>query len=105
MNDSEVVRFHDNEPKDYKYPTCLSCPPPDFTDEALKLKYWGTAHLVVQISSDGFPTRISVNQGLTCGLTARAIEAVQQWKFRAAESPDGKSIAAQVEVEVTFRLF
>ena len=47
----------------------------------------------------GFP----VSRSLGLGLDEQAVEAVRQWRFRPALK-DGKPLAIEAEVEVTFHL-
>ena len=61
--------------------------------------------LMVVITLDGRATNIQVVKSPGLGLDEKAIEAVRQWKFRPAVGPGGKSVPAQVPIEVTFRLF
>jgi len=86
-------------------PKCRHCPRPDFTEGALATKMNGTIVVRVQISSEGIPTKIRLIQGLPCGLTDKAFEAVQHWLFEPAKLPDGTPVAVEVPVEVTFRTY
>jgi periplasmic protein TonB len=86
-------------------PSCIYCPDPQYSDEARKAKYQGVVVLMVVITLDGRATNIQVVKSPGLGLDEKAIEAVRQWKFRPAVGPGGKSVATQVPIEVTFRLF
>jgi protein TonB len=86
-------------------PSCIYCPDPQYSDEARKAKYQGVVVLMVVITLDGRATNIQVVKSPGLGLDEKAIEAVRQWKFRPAVGPGGKAVAAQVPIEVTFRLF
>jgi protein TonB len=86
-------------------PSCIYCPDPQYSDEARKAKYQGVVVLMVIITLDGRATNIQVVKSPGLGLDEKAIEAVRQWKFRPAVGPGGKSVPAQVPIEVTFRLF
>jgi len=86
-------------------PKCRYCPRPDFTEDALAMKMQGTIVVRVQISSEGIPTKIRLVQGLPCGLTDKAFEAVEHWSFEPAKLPDGTPVAVEVPVEVTFRTY
>lgn len=85
-------------------PQCQYCPNPTFTDEARKAKHQGIVVLLVVVSPEGKAERIRILTGLGLGLDERAIEAVKNWVFRPALGWDGKPIAAEVPIEVAFRL-
>jgi protein TonB len=86
-------------------PDCVYCPPPQFSDEAVKAKYQGVVTLMVVITPDGRATDIHVSQGPGLGLEEKAIEAVRAWRFKPALGPDGKPAAVRMPIEVTFRLY
>jgi len=100
--DSETRFLNPNDPS---YPQCLYCPRPDYSEEAKERKISGVVILAVQIGEDGTPKQIAVIQSEKYGLTEKAIEAVQKWKFKPASGPDGKPIATWTPVELTFRLY
>ena len=56
------------------------------------------------VDSAGHPRDIRVVRGLGFGLDAKAIDAVQQWRFQPAMK-DGKPVDVQISVEVDFRLY
>ena len=95
---------------DSKYPNelmpkCIYCPRADFSGAALAQKKEGTVQLIVQVTEEGFAKDIEFVQAQPYGLTQKAIEAVQKWKFRPALSPDGKPrpVWQQIQVEFRFR--
>jgi TonB family protein len=104
VSDAEVVDFP-NESTAYTYPKCVTCPHPGYSDAAVKLKLQGIVVLRVQILPDGFPSKISLVRGIPCGLTDKAFEAVEDWRFKPACGPDGAPVAAEVPVEVQFRMY
>jgi len=85
-------------------PRPIFTPDPEYSEEARKAKYQGTCVLWLIVGSDGKTRDIRVMQTLGLGLDEKAIEAVKQWRFEPAMK-DGKAVAVQVNVEVTFRLF
>jgi periplasmic protein TonB len=89
----------------YGMPTCLYCPQPQFSDEAVKAKYQGTVLLMAVITADGKAIDIHIAKGLGLGLDEKAIEAVKTWRFKPAIGPDGKASAVSAPIEVTFRLY
>ena len=88
----------------YGVPTCVYCPVPTFSDEAVKTKYQGTVVLQVVITPAGTAANIRVVKGLGVGLDERAVEAVRTWRFKPAIGPNGHPAAVTTIVEVTFRL-
>lgn len=85
-------------------PRAIYDPDPDYSDEARKAKYQGSVILWVVIDSRGIPQNIRLQRSLGMGLDEKAIEAVSKWKFAPALK-DGKPVAVQVNIEVTFRLY
>ena len=85
-------------------PKPLSTPDPQYTDQARKAKVEGTCILAMIVGPDGKPHDIRVQRGIGMGLDQKAIEAVQQWRFDPA-TKDGRPVAVQISVEVSFRLY
>jgi protein TonB len=85
-------------------PRAIFAPDPEYSEEARKAKYQGTCVLWLVVGPDGRTRDIRVARTLGLGLDQQAIEAVKQWKFEPAMK-DGKPVAVQVNVEVTFRLY
>jgi TonB family protein len=56
------------------------------------------------VGADGKPREIRVQRTLGLGLDEKAIEAVKTWRFEPALK-DGKPVAVQINVEVSFRLY
>jgi len=84
-------------------PKCLYCPRADFSGAAIAQKKEGIVQLIVLITKDGIAKDIDFVQGQPYGLTQKAIEAVQKWKFQPAQSAEGKPTAVWQRIEVTFR--
>ncbi len=76
---------------------------PEYSEEARKAKFQGVVVLSIVIDEHGNPTNIKIVRMLGMGLDEKAVEAVRQWRFRPGMK-DGKPVAVQAEVEVTFRL-
>jgi TonB family protein len=85
-------------------PKAIYAPDPDYSEEARKAKYQGTCVLWLVVGPDGRTRDIKVSRTLGLGLDEKAMEAVKQWKFEPAMK-DGKPVAVQISVEVTFHLY
>jgi TonB family protein len=85
-------------------PKALYAPDPEYSEEARKAKYQGTCVLWLIVGPDGHPRDIKIARSLGLGLDEKAIEAVKTWKFEPAMK-DGKPVAVQINVEVSFRLY
>ena len=85
-------------------PKAVYAPDPEYSEEARKAKYTGTCVLWLVVGPDGRPRDIRVARSLGLGLDEKAIEAVRSWKFEPAMK-DGKPVAVQINVEVSFRLY
>jgi len=84
-------------------PRCTSCPSPGYSDAARAAKFQGTVLLSIVVTTEGKATSIYVLKGVPFGLTTKAIEAVQDWRFEPALK-DGKLVPVRVQVETTFHL-
>jgi len=85
-------------------PQAISAPDPEYTEEARRAKAQGTCVLWLIVDSSGHPRDIRVVRGLGYGLDAKALEAVQKWRFQPSLK-DGKPVDVQISVEVAFHLF
>ncbi len=85
-------------------PQAVSTPDPSYTEEARNAKAQGTCILWLIVDDTGHPRNIRVVRGLGYGLDAKAVEAVEQWRFQPAMK-DGKPVKVQISVEVGFHLF
>lgn len=85
-------------------PKAIYSPDPEYSEEARKAKYQGTCVLWLIVGPDGRPRDIRVQRTLGLGLDEKAIEAVKNWRFEPAMK-DGKPVAVQINVEVSFRLY
>jgi TonB family protein len=56
------------------------------------------------VNREGSPTNIRIAQPLGYGLDAKAVEAVEGWKFTPAEK-DGVPVDVEIAVEVDFHLY
>ena len=85
-------------------PKVIYQPDPEYSDEARKAKFSGTCVLWLVVGPDGKARDIRVARTLGLGLDEKAIEAVKTWRFEPGMK-DGKPVATQLNVEVTFRLY
>ena len=67
-------------------------------------KTQGTCVLMLIVDQQGRPRDIHLVRGLGYGLDAKAIAAVQQWRFQPAMR-DGRPVDVQISVEVEFHLY
>ena len=85
-------------------PRVIHAPDPKYSAEARSAHFQGTCVLWLIVDSDGQPRDIKVARTLGKGLDEKAIEAVRKWRFEPARK-DGKPVAVQINVEVSFRLY
>jgi TonB family protein len=79
-------------------------PDPDYSDEARKVKHQGTVILNVIVGTDGRVHNPKIVRSLGMGLDEKAIEKVLIWRFDPARK-DGRPVAVEVNVEVSFNLY
>ncbi len=84
-------------------PQVLYQPEPEYSEEARKAHFQGTVVLSIEIDTNGNPRAIQVVRGVGLGLDEKAIQAVEQWKFRPAYSGD-RAVVVEAQVEVSFHL-
>jgi TonB family protein len=84
-------------------PKAIYAPEPQYSEEARKAKWMGSVMLSLVVDEKGNPVQIKVTKALGLGLDEKAIEAVSKWKFEPGKK-DGKPVAVQAQIEVTFRL-
>jgi TonB family protein len=85
-------------------PRATYTPEPEFSEEARKAKYGGTAVLNIMVDKDGNVSRISVLRALGMGLDAEAMNRVRTWRFSPAMRGN-EPVAVQMNVEVSFNLY
>jgi TonB family protein len=84
-------------------PVPISRTPPEYTEEARKAKWQGAVLLQVTVNETGVPQDIQVVRPLGMGLDQKAIEAVQQWRFKPALL-NGNAVPVTATIEVNFRI-
>jgi TonB family protein len=90
--------------KDVRPPKVVFQRDPEFSDSARAARFQGVVVLMLMVNKDGGPTHIRVVSPLGSGLDAKAVEAVQNWKFEPA-TKDGEPVAVEIAVEVSFHLY
>jgi periplasmic protein TonB len=86
-------------------PVCFYQPPPEYSDEARKVKYQGAVVVEGVIGLEGKISNIRIIKGVGMGLDENAVAAVKTWRCKPAAGPNGKPVPTIVPIEVTFRLF
>jgi TonB family protein len=76
---------------------------PEFTDDARRANYQGSVSIKLIVDSQGNPQDVRLVSHLGMGLDEKAIEAVRQYKFRAAMY-QGHPVSVQIVVDVDFHL-
>jgi TonB family protein len=79
-------------------------PEPEYSDPARIARVQGTVTLELVVSREGLPSNIRIVSPIGCGLDAKAVHAVENWKFNPAEK-DGEPVAVDIAVEVDFHLY
>ncbi len=87
------------------YPSCISYPNPEYSEQASRAGYEGIVILRVIVTPEGLARNIQVVKRLGMGLDEKAVEAVSKWRFKPATGPDGKPIAVWTSIEVNFRVW
>jgi protein TonB len=85
-------------------PVVLYQPEPGFSEEARKAKVSGIVKVYLQVDVNGRPTHVRVMQGIGMGLDEKALEAVQQYKFKPAME-NGKPVPVEMNVDVLFTIY
>jgi TonB family protein len=78
-------------------------PEPEYSEEARAAKWQGAVLLQLVIDENGIPKDIRIVRSLGMGLDQKAIEAVQQWRFKPGLK-DGNPVPVSANIEVNFRL-
>ena len=76
---------------------------PEFSEEARKAKLQGIVMLSAEVDTNGRVRNVRVLRSLGLGLDDKAIEAVQQWRFRPGYR-DGRPVVQSAIIEVNFHL-
>jgi protein TonB len=90
--------------KDVSAPHLVSKVERAYTEEARNGKLSGTVLLSLIVDTDGVPQNIKVVRPLGMGLDEKAIEAVEQWRFKPGVK-NGEPVPVKAQVAVSFRLY
>jgi len=85
-------------------PKCVACPMPVIPPELRIENFQGTSRLLVTVLSDGTPYDIFVVSPAGHGLDTLAIDAVLGWKFSPAHDAKDSPVAAQMELDIPFKI-
>jgi TonB family protein len=77
---------------------------PKFSKQVKEARFSGQVLVSLIVGSDGNPRNVHVLRGVGMGLDEKAVEAVQQYKFKPALK-HGKPVAVYLIVEVNFQTF
>lgn len=85
-------------------PILTYSPAPEYPQDARKAKLSGQVIVAMIVDSNGQPQNVHVARGLGNELDEKAVEAVQQYRFKPA-TRDGEPVPVNLKVEVNFRMF
>jgi TonB family protein len=77
---------------------------PEYSEEGRNKNVVGTVLLAVVVASDGSTHDVRVRKGIGAGLDEKAVGAISRWRWQAA-TRDGKPVAVELTISVTFNLF
>lgn len=96
--------------QDTAVPGCITAPhatyspDPKYPKKESKAHRRGTVVLDLVVDADGLPRDIKVSLPLSPEFDRAALDAVKKWKFSPA-TKDGRPVATQIKVEVSFHLY
>ena len=85
-------------------PRLIESRPPEYPPEALRQRIQGIVILEVVIETDGRVSAGRVLKPLPSGLSQKAIEAVEHWRYAPGRDKDGKPVRCIVSITVNFKL-
>ena len=85
-------------------PHAVYAPDPEYSEGARKAKLEGEVLLSLIVDPEGKARDIRVIAPFGDGLDEKAVDAIKTWKFDPA-TKDGKPVAVQIMIEVSFRLY
>jgi TonB family protein len=103
--EAPVPPYLDVDDKKESPPHCKSCPPANYSSDALQNKIEGTVILEAVVDANGVISNIRVLKPMPYGLTAAAVQAVRSWRLSPATAQDGTPITIREVFEVSFHRF
>ena len=85
-------------------PRAIYSPEPQFSEEAHRKRQSGTVTLTLVVGANGKPQDVRIACSASFDLDANSVQTVNTWKFDPARK-DGKPVAAEISVQVEFRLY
>jgi TonB family protein len=92
------------EPRVISAPRAINSPPPDYSEEARRAKYEGSAIVWLVVDTSGSPRDLQIQRPLGLGLDEEAVERLRTWTFEPGKK-DGQPVPVKINVEVSFRLY
>lgn len=89
---------------DVTAPKGISTPDPEYTEVARRAKFEGTLAFCIVVTPEGEVSDLWLVSPLGLGLDDQAAESLRHWRFQPALK-NGKPVAIEAEVEVSFRLW
>lgn len=89
---------------DVTAPVVLHFVDPEFTDEARRAQYAGVCSVSLIVDVYGRPQNVQVVRPLDYGLSEKAIQAVEQFRFKPAMK-HGDPVPVMVNIDISFRLY
>jgi len=77
----------------------------EFSDYARRNRICGAVLIGLIVDANGMPQNVHVFRSLEPSLDRKAIEAIEQYRFKPAKRKDGTPVPVRITVEVDFRLF
>jgi TonB family protein len=84
-------------------PRCISCPDPQYPEEAHREDIRGAVEMVITVAVDGTTNDLFIVGPQGYGLDGAAIDAVLNWKFYPALDALGNPVATHFNLEVSFK--
>jgi TonB family protein len=85
-------------------PKCVSCPNPEYSEEARRSKLSGVVLLSAVFTSQGTVEQVRVTRGVESSVDQAALNAVKRWRVNPAKDSSGAAVSVRVVVEVKFAI-
>jgi protein TonB len=90
--------------KDVSEPVLLSKVNPSYPAAAKEEKVTGPVELEITVGADGSVVEANALKSPDPRLSAAAVEAIKQWKFKPARTKEGKAVQVKATITVNFKL-